>query len=295
MQRITVTPFVRNLFSNVPIEVGLTDSELVKSTSVKIAHKTFSRYRIKPPGSVAGPQLVHIARVVQAHLGIDSASVLAMVREGPRYSTDSFHVALTARAVGTSAKERFEMERVATAMATSARRICLFDRRDSFEYLRPPVDEAEPYRPVIPTKSFWLKQPLTLRYDRAPRVFTVLTAGSVAARASGAGDEAIEQLIGNVEVGNHSLAVIEDGLRRSHRIFRSIFAGSAAVAIFDRFAMIVHPSHTKSFRIYDAREQPSHAQIIHAAIHEFQRMRRFRRHLPTAAAVMSLLKQALSY
>ncbi|GIW76475.1 MAG: hypothetical protein KatS3mg104_1538 [Phycisphaerae bacterium] len=295
MQKITVTPFIRNLFCNVPIEGGLTDAEILSKSPVKIAPQTFSRHRIHPPRAVPAEELVAVARAAQARLGIDAAAILAKVRErGAGRCADDF-TRLQATSVATSAKDRSRMEKLAKSLAYSSSRIYLFDRSDSFPYLRPEQEELGTDEVNSDESSWRDKPPAPLRYARRPRVSVLLTADSLRVRHREYGDEGIEQLLGNLEIQEHSLSIIDDSPRRAHRVFRGVLADVMALTIFDRRAMIVYPQHERSFRVYDADRNVVDATLIREAIAALHRLRRFRMHSSRVSAIAAFLKSHLSY
>jgi len=205
--RFTASPIVKGLFSNLPIESGLTDEEIVASTIPRMPHKTFSRLRIAPPAELTGDQVLMIARLAEkTHSGSDAAQVLGMIRGGHRPNLDS----------------------------------------------------------------------LAERHRRH-------------------GDAAIEQLIGNVESGEHSLSIVNDSALLAHRVFRGIFGEADAVAIFDRRAMFVLPRHRNSIRYYDVAANSANGNLIRHTVRLFHRMRRFRTHRSTVSGVTTTLRNCLSY
>lgn len=297
-QRISISPVVSGLFSTVAIESGLTDQQIVHSIKPHIPHKTFSRLRINAPETITPDQLLMVSRLAQSQSGISAADVIAMTRGTEMCCDHPVYTAGLARTVSFSTKEITDAETLCRTFASESKRILLFDRGDSFKYLRaaPDVDtEVETdIRPPDVLASRWLPVATGLYYERKPRVHAILTPGSLARRAA-CGDPAIEQLIDQIECGENSLAVVNDTPRLQHRVFRKIFGQADAVTIFDRSRMVVYPRHHRSIRIYDATMGPGQASLIGTAIAEFARMRRFRIHLPTVPSVSAVLRKHLSY
>ena len=205
-----------------------------------------------------------------------------------------------ARAFSRSKKECLELSEYLRRRVCSADHVYIFDRiGDSFEYLSPASDEDEPVETkrrvdVDYRQSMWLRDLRLLRYQRKPRVFVNLTSGSLQHRVALYGDAGIEQLIGNVETGEHSLTIVDDSPRFFHRICRRVFAGAAAAVILAR-SMLVLPTHGKSIRIYEAAKGDAEARLIKDSIGDFYHMRRFRHHSPTVTGIVTMLKRQLSY
>jgi hypothetical protein len=296
--RIPVSPQFSSIFSKVPIESGLPDEQIVIKISPHIHHKTFSRLRLNTPQSVTADQLLMIARLTQSESIADSADVIGVVRNPERYQQHPLFALILARVFSLSKKDEAELLKITHSYASTSGHIYLFDRRDSLKYLCPVSEHQEESLPDLafdPTCSQWLEHSSEPHYDRAPRVFVVLTRASVESRATSTGDAAVEQLIGNIECGEHSLTIVNDALRLQHRVFRGIFADAEAVTIFDHKAMLVFPTRRKTFRLYESATGKSEARLIRETIGNFRHMRKFRTHPPSAVGVVSMLRLRLSY
>ena len=298
--RFASNPVIKGLFSNIPIESGLTDQEIVCSVAPRIPHKTFSRLKLKPPASFKSEQLLMIARFTQSQMSASSADVLHLIRGDVRHAPPALQMAVMARTYSRGAKPCLEASEEAERIASLSSRILMFDRDNSIEYLRstesdPSEDESTADPAIPPGQSGWTWSSARLRYERNPRVFVVLIANSLRQHVRRDGDTAIEHLIGNVESGEHSLSVIADCPKMAHRIFRGVFAVARSVVIFDRSAMFVLPEHGNSVRLYEARQGAEHTRLITDAIRHYRHMRRFRSHTPTAGGVRKLLRRHLSY
>lgn len=299
-RRYPIPPVVQNLFRTVPLESGGTDVENIMTFGVNVPHSTFARIRVRPPASATREQLLLIARLVQRHTPFSAADVLALVRGGRSAECLRLRALAIADVRPRTVEGASSLASDVRSAASAARRIYLFDRADSFAYLRPPEGDV-PFSDVVEhdsaalARSRWLDRPVTWRYERRPRIAVTLTAASLAARLTRYGDEGVEQLIENVEGGDHSLSVLGDDRRSDHRVFRGIFADARAVAIFDDRTMFVLPAHGNTIRTYDARVNPEHGAAIRAGIMAFRHMRRFRAHGTTQVALVSQLRRLLSY
>jgi hypothetical protein len=300
-RRIVTTPVIQSLFTNSPIEFGLTDDEIVTSANPPVNAKSFARWRTALPKSITLNHLLMISRLAESQSLVDAADVIAMVRDPHRHHSHWFYAALAAKTFSCSTKEQLEIAKRVQLLATRAGRIHLFDRSNSFNYLQPPIDEDGEF-PCLPAPaavniaaSHWLKGPSILRYDRQPRVFVTITQGSMAERIAKHADAGLEHLLTGIEAGEHSLAVISDSLRFSHRIFRGVFADAQAITIFDRSAMVVYPKHQRAFRLYESKDGHTQSQLIAESLRLFRHMRKFLVHAPTIASLGTLLRSNLTY
>jgi hypothetical protein len=237
-----------------------------------------------------------LARFAGMHLPIDSADVLRSVRLGETWDSSWLPFAIAAHTFDRSAKASLDASRKIESFISTSGTIYLFDRKDSFECLRPeeeapdaPVDEREE------RSSEWSELSPILRFDRNPRIFAILTLSSLAGRTACYGDAGVEQLIGNVEAGFHSLTIVDESSRAEHRILRGIFADSDAIAIFGRQALAALPCHGRSIRLYEASNGRLQTRIIAESIRLFRRMKRFSAHSPSQQKLMDVLRGFLSY
>src|SRR5438132_1110259 len=79
--RLRMTPVIKSLFHDVPIESGMTDAEIVKRIDARVAHKSFSRHRVSPPNWLRFDELRLLARLATLQVGGDPAQVIAMIRD----------------------------------------------------------------------------------------------------------------------------------------------------------------------------------------------------------------------
>jgi hypothetical protein len=297
--RFKVTPMLQGLFSNMPVESGMPDADIVTSVNPPVPHKSFARIRNDPPASVTSQQLLMITRFAEHETGIDSASVLQLFRQPEQERFHPLTPLLAARAFSRSTKESHEIAHMVQGFATESGRILLFDRGSSFGYLTPSeesTDEAPDAPPATDCASgAWSWAWQILRFDRHPRVLVALAKRSLALRQACFADNGIEHLIGTVESGESSLTVVNDQPELSHRVFRGVFAKAQAVAIFGRAAMLVLPQHGKSFRLFEVHRGDFHASYIRESIGLFHRMRKFRVHGPSVNSVVAMLRGYLSY
>lgn len=294
--RMPTTAVVRSLFSNVPVESGRSDAEIVSTVRPHIPHATFSRLRMRVPESISHSQLLMLARMAQQYAGADAADILKLVRFPVEFENHHLHATLVAEVYRRSPKELRELESRVHILAAASARLLVFDRSGiSFPYLSP-SPEIEPHNGSSSTVliSKWTQGP-PLHYDRCPRVFVNLTRTSLHRRLEKYGDAGMEELIGGIDSGQNSLVIADDNPRRYHRIFRGIFADAEAAVVFDRAAMAVLPRHRRSIRFFDRRHGEHHVRIIEDAIRYFRHMRKYPIHQPSRAAVRRILRAQLSY
>lgn len=298
--RIPATPCIRTLFSNVPIEIGKSDAEIVTSVYPPMARATFSRFRIKTPDWISSDHILTIARAAQHYLGVDAPSIIRTIRRPEVRIQPTLIPIMFAQVLPRSTKELLQLEKVTSTLVRQSRRIFVFDRNDSFSFIRPPEAELPlpadlEERQCPAADSSWTWTSSKLHYARSPRVFINLTVQSVALRSENYGDAGIEELIGNIDAGENSLAVVDDSIRRHHRVFSGVFADAQAAAIFDRSTMIVLPLHKRSVRIYERQKGAEHTRIIEEAIKSFGHMRKFRLHSSRRKDARDYLRGHLTY
>jgi hypothetical protein len=299
-RRYRITPAASNLFSNIAIESGCSDQDNACSGRRPMPHKTFSRIRRQPPASLTADQILHGAFLVQQHTPFGADDYLALARCGRNSGRHGLWTLAVANTQPRDPKSVAHTSRQIQECVAGTSIIDLFDRLDSFAYLRPrTIDEDltgfsnDP--PASTGTSLWCDTAIHWHYDRHPRIRVTLTAGSLSHRLSRYSDNGIEALIGNTESGEHRLTVVRDDVHVAHRVFRDPFGDAAAAAIFNSRRMVVLPVHGRSLRTYDASSDPSHRRIIEQAVRQLRAMRRFRVHDLGQAAVVRYSRGHLSY
>lgn len=301
MRRIRTSRLFRSPFKNIALESGLGDEQAVCSVQPPIDRKTFARLRNSPPKTITLDQLLMIARLAASTAPVGSADVLGMLRDPDRYLSHPFYSVLVADIYERSFKQLILVTRMVRAIAPTIGHVYLYDNDDSLAYLGG-KDQSQCVdsfaAPTSAATSTLLSQSsgpaVRLRYQRRPRVSAVLTSGSLQRRQSVGGDASIEHLLGNVEVGEHSLNVVANDPAIAHRVLRGVFADAQAAAIFGRKLMVVLPRHQRTLRVYHC-DDPRQAELIAESICFYRHMRRFAVHQRTQAAVVEMLGSLLSY
>lgn len=275
--RFTLTPTAKGLFSNLAVESGLADAEIVRSVEPSIPQKTFSRLRIAPPRSVTGEQILFAARSVHQHVGVASDEVIAAVRTRTLDASSRIGRIAAARSFSPLTKDRARAGLFCEKLIDSSKRVYMFDRGQSFAYLAPDPESvgSPPDMPACPCAT-------------PPRISVVLTLESLNVRRRTFGDEGIEALIDHAAAVRHTLSVIDDSNTFYARARRGVFEDAKAVVIFDRTAMFVLPAHERCVRLYESNTSPGHRRLIAESIGHFRRMRNLRQR-PVSSVHLMLL------
>jgi len=301
LTRFQASPLIQSLFSNIPIEAGQSDAELAVAVHPPMPHKTFSRLRIAPPKSISSEQLLFIARLTEKQTGISAADVIALARTKQIPAGHPLQEIVLGSSVARSLKSLQATSALSDQIAASSRQIRIFDRADSFAYLRhveadelPPLPrEAYVGREVGLATSNLHNRP-TL-YKRGPRITVHLTHESITTRQRQHGDGAIEQLLHGVETREHSLAVISDEPSRHCRIYRGVFENASAVVLFDNRCMVVSADQGRRIRRYDAADGEGQRRLIRESVRHFAFMRRFMVQPIGTSPIIEYLRSNLSY
>lgn len=279
--RYPTTPALKGLFSNLPIESGLSDQEILRSVTPSIPHKTFSRLRIAPPKSLNGDQIRFIARFAQAHAGLDAAEVIATVRHPEQQPPERISI-LSAAAVAAGTKERVRAGSFCDQLIGSARNVCLFDRANSFQYLAPVAEDDDPDMSNDTSNG---------SRNSSPRITILVTLESLAVRARQGGDEAIETLIDHSASPGHHVCLIDDRGGNYARTHVGGFQDAQAIAVIDEDAMFVLPRHERSVRCYTKGQGVVQAGLIAKTMRHFRRLQQ----LCVPGDVGQSLRKHLSY